>query len=412
MRKLVIFLVAAGVFVAAGAEAREGFGFSKKSITMNRTKAPGLPTSARRIKVAASSERSKESDDAVTLKRYTEEVLLGGAATLASNDKPEVTVKIALDRLNSHETWEEKTEYRYEKVGTKQEWNSKKNRDETKDVYDNVPYQKNVKVVKGSLNGIYDILDKSGKVIDSGELKEEFSSKYDEGKNSAMPSKVEDELLHRAALNVGARLVPTHDRVFVLVPKGSFEAFIPLAETNTWDRYLAAVQSVPENRNQSQEAYRQYALGVAKEGLAYSTEDPRRANELLHEAVKHYQNAVQFNPDEKIFTEEYNSILSSRHGVALTRAQTSLTGYEAWTAGKHTGGAITLTASKKSVGPMTNQALMDMAKAGLTDENLMLAINDAEEVSFDTSPSALISLAKSGVSKDVIAHMQKRMKKK
>ena len=198
----------------------------------------------------------------------------------------------------------------------------------------------------------------------------------------------------------------------MLVPKGSFEAFIPLAETNTWDRYLAAVQSVPENRSQSQEAYRQYALGLAKEGLAYSTEDPRRANELLQEALKHYQNAIQFNPDEKIFTEDYNSILSSRHGVALTRAQASLTGFEAWTAGKHTGGAITLTASKKSVGPMTNQALMDMAKAGLTDENLMLAIDDAEEVSFDTSPSALISLAKSGVSRDVIAHMQKKMKKK
>ena len=187
MRKLVILLVAAGVFVTAGAEAREGFGFSKKSTTMNRTKPPALSTSARRIKVAASSERSKESDDAVTLKRYTEEVLLGGAATLASNDKPEVTVRVALDRLDWHETWEEKTEYRYQKVGTKQEWNSKRNRYETKDVYDNVPYQKSVKVVKGSLAGIYDILDKSGKVIDSGELKEEFSSKYDEGRNSATP---------------------------------------------------------------------------------------------------------------------------------------------------------------------------------------------------------------------------------
>ena len=52
MRKLLLFL--AGVaLLASVAHAREGFGFSKKSITMNRTKPPALNTSARRIKVAA-----------------------------------------------------------------------------------------------------------------------------------------------------------------------------------------------------------------------------------------------------------------------------------------------------------------------------------------------------------------------
>ncbi|HEX7420921.1 MAG TPA: hypothetical protein VF505_13615, partial [Thermoanaerobaculia bacterium] len=158
--------------------------------------------------------------------------------------------------ISYDETWEEKTETEYRKTGTKQEWNSKKNRYETKDVYDNVPVQKNVKVLKASLTGTYDILDRTGKVIDSGDLNEDFSKKYDEGKNSATPSKVEDDLMHRAATVVGARLVPTKDRVFVIVPKGSFEAFIPLAESNTWDRYLAAVEAVPANRNASQEAYR------------------------------------------------------------------------------------------------------------------------------------------------------------
>ncbi|HEY3054411.1 MAG TPA: hypothetical protein VGK31_00620, partial [Thermoanaerobaculia bacterium] len=253
MRKLALLLLGVAI-CASSASGREGFGFSKKSITMNRTKAPALNTPARRVKVTAGSDRSKETDDAATLKRYTEEVLLAGAGTLATTDKPEITVKLGVDRLDSHETWETKQETEYRKVGTKQEWNSKKNRYETKDVWDNVPVTKNVKVLKASLTGTYDILDKSGKVIDSGDLKDEFSRKYDEGKNSETPSKVEDDLLHRAATTVGARLVPTHDRVFVIVPKGSFEAFIPLADSNTWDRYLAAVQAVPENRNQSQEA--------------------------------------------------------------------------------------------------------------------------------------------------------------
>lgn len=410
MRKMIFVVLAAGLF-ASGAYAREGFGFSKKSITMNRTKPPVTNTPARRVRVTASSDRSKESDDAATLKRYTEEAILAGAGTLATGERGEMTIRIAVDRLDSHETWEEKTEYEYRKTGTKQEWNSKKNRYDTKDVYDNVPVQKNVKVLKATLAGTYDVLDHSNKIIYSGDLKEDFSKKYDEGRNSESPSKVEDDLLHKAANNVASSVVPTHDRVFVIVPKGSFEAFIPLAESNTWDRYLAAVEAVPENRNSSQESYRQYALGVAKEGLAYTTDDPRRAASLLREAVDHYQRAIQNNPGEKIFSEEYNSILSSRIGAPLARANASLAAYEGWTAGKHTGGSMTSVAKSNS-GPMNNQTLLSMAKAGLTEENLILAIDDADEVAFDTSPNALIALANGGVSKNVIAHMQKRAKKR
>ena len=59
-------------------------------------------------------------------------------------------------------------------------------------------------------------------------------------------------------------------------------------------------------------------------------------------------------------------------------------------------------------GVMTNDTLIEMAKAGLADENLMLAIDAARDVDFDTSPTALIALAKGGVSRNVIAHMQKK----
>jgi len=109
---------------------------------------------------------------------------------------------------------------------------------------------------------------------------------------------------------------------------------------------------------------------------------------------------------ETIFSQEYNSILSSRIGAPLNRAQASLTGYEAWTAGKHTG-----VEQKRRKGPLNNQTLLSMAQAGLTDENLILAIDDADDVAFDTTPNALISLAKGGVSRNVIAHMQRRAKK-
>ena len=55
-----------------------------------------------------------------------------------------------------------------------------------------------------------------------------------------------------------------------------------------------------------------------------------------------------------------------------------------------------------------NQHIIDMAKAGLSDENIMLAIDSADQTEFDTTPEGLIALSKAGVSKNVIAHMQKR----
>ncbi len=60
---------------------------------------------------------------------------------------------------------------------------------------------------------------------------------------------------------------------------------------------------------------------------------------------------------------------------------------------------------------MQNQKVIEMAKAGLSDENIILAIDSAEVVDFDTTPDGLIALSKAGVSKNVITHLQKRTRK-
>jgi hypothetical protein len=60
---------------------------------------------------------------------------------------------------------------------------------------------------------------------------------------------------------------------------------------------------------------------------------------------------------------------------------------------------------------MGNQTVIDLARAGLSDENIILAIDGAERTAFDVSPNALITLSKSGVSKAVIAHMQKKARR-
>ena len=410
-RQLPVVLLLSFIAVTP-AVAREGFGFSKRAVEMTRTVPPALTLGSRHVKVAVKSERASRSEDAQTLQRYVEDAILGGGGTLATGARGDVNVTVSLDRLDSHEAWETRTDTEYQQTGTKQEWNSKKNRYEDKPVYGNVEVEKHVKNVTGSLSGAYDIGDRGG-VIDSGNLSLNFGKKFDDGKDAPPPTQVEDDLLHRAARTVAARLVPVKDRVNVIMPKGSFENFIPIAESGAWDRYLAAVQAVPEMRDRRAEAYRQYALALGSEGTAYMSDDPQRGLALIREAVTHYQNAISWNPDETIFAQAYSSLLSKGAGAPLTRANESLAAYERWA--QHGGGTAAHVASAPSApaparNVLHNQTIVDMVHAGLSDENVILAIDSADHTEFDTSPQALIDLAHAGVSRNVIARMQKKRK--
>jgi hypothetical protein len=412
MRKLALFLLAAGLCVSSEAAAREGFGFTKKAVQMNRTNPPLLTVGARRVKINATSDREGVKDDAATLKRYAEEFILTGGGTMATEkDKGDLRISVTLDRLDSHESWETEQKSRTEKTGTKQEWNEKKKKYETKDVYGTVYYTVQVKVLDATLTGSWDLLDKSGKLLESGSVSETFRDKYSEGKGSPAPSAVEDDLLERAAKKIASYLVPTQDSVTLLVPKGSFEDLIPLAEMNAWDRYLAGVEAVKPLRDPRQEAYRQYALGVAKEGLAHTSaiEDTPRAMELLGEALVHYETAVKSNPREELFSKAYSSLFSMGNSTAsLPRVTASIAAFEKWKGPARPAASTARANSAPAKSVLTNETLVEMAKAGLTDENLMLAIDAASDVDFDTSPNALIALAKGGVSRNVIAHMQKK----
>jgi hypothetical protein len=196
------------------------------------------------------------------------------------------------------------------------------------------------------------------------------------------------------------------------MPKGSFENFIPLAEAGRWNEYLAAVVAVPELRNRDQEAYRQYALAVAKEGAAYATADRIQAAKLLDEALAHYRNAIDYNPAESLFREPHTSLFGTDAGAPLPRIEASVKAYQAWAAGvppvpKNAASTIPKRGSSASR-VLANDNVVDMTRAGLSDENIKLAIDAAESLDFDTTPDGLIALSKAGVSKKVIAYMQKK----
>ena len=127
---------------------------------------------------------------------------------------------------------------------------------------------------------------------------------------------------------------------------------------------------------------------------------------MLRAAADHYRKAVADNPNEKLFSEGYSSLLDAA-AAPLKRAETSIKAYEVWASGPTPSMASTAPTSKA----LHNQNVIEMARAGVAEENIVLAIDSAEATEFDTSPDGLIALSKGGVSKNVIAHIQKRGKK-
>jgi hypothetical protein len=145
------------------------------------------------------------------------------------------------------------------------------------------------------------------------------------------------------------------------------------------------------------------------------TSDVTRATELLRQSVDHYKNAIAGNPGEKDFTGAHASLFFKGVSAPLPRAEQTLLDYQAW-AKRPTeiaaSAASLPTPPSKSTNPKTmrNKTVIQMSKAGLSDETIEMAIDSGVITKFDVSPAGLDALAKSGVSKPVIAYMQNKTK--
>jgi hypothetical protein len=383
------------ICVSFAAYGREGFGFTKKAVDINKTVPPAINVTGTRVNVSIDVDRTRVSGKAETLRKQTEAAILAENPKLEAAPKGDVNVIVALDRLEAEQRRESKTEYVSEKTKDKN----------GKTTYVSVPKTKEFTHSRGEIGGTYKITDAQGRLLDSGDIDRKWEYDYDY--NPLANEKVEAALVKEAAEKIAARIVPTHVKTKVLLPKGSFEQFIPLAESGAWDKYLQAVEAVAPLRDRASDAYREFALGVANEAVAYSAPDPKTGLEMLRKAAEHYRTAAANNPDEKLFSEKYTGFLSAASSP-IDRVEGSVKAYEAWASGPTPPKTTSMASTSSSSKSMGNQQVIDMTKAGLSEENIILAIDTAKNAEFDTTPEALIALSKAGVSKNVIVHMQKQ----
>jgi hypothetical protein len=324
--------------------------------------------------------------------------------------------------------------------------------------------------MSGTLEVAYQAKDRSGKVLDSGNLQAKYSKEYEEGTNQAadksLATKVIDpvkraagrktadsgpptttdirqDLIHQVVKQVAVSLVNTDENVEVYLARGKLSNADKIAESGLWTRYLEELETMAPLSNSKDDAYRLYNIGVANEALAYQSEDHAAARKFIQQAAINYGKAIDGKPDENYFLEPQKRIESAaayykrledrREGVSLA-SSTDSTDSSANSASHGGSAKSTHTASSKKANtttksstqapPVTNASIkqketagkptltngkvIEMFKSGVDEDNIIATIRQSSNVQFDISPDGQIELAKNGVKGKILAAMRER----
>jgi len=400
------------------AEVREGFGgLSKLRTTVTKVSPPPIFVLNPTFQVESGDQNSEYQGIAKTLQARVEGLLLRRGCRLRfGSDQPETLIQISIIERIGNEDWETtKEQAREPKTSPTEHGDSAVIR---------------YKIVEYVLRVYYKILDISSRsVLDADSLSWEANKGYQLGLDpqglysveAQSLYSVEDDAISSIAESIANRISSFRENISVLVPRGSLDDLSRLATSGNWNRYLDALQDRKPSPDPVAESYRQYAIGLANEALGYAEESPITALVYLEEAAARYNAALEANPAEKFFIEGYSPFLSPGPKVSapLDRVRSALVGYQI--AKKF----MLLRESTKTIhdskGPvpegepdeaLDNQGIMRMVEAGLSEEIIMTAIDNAPLREFDDSARGLIQLHKAKVGAKIIAKIQQIEKEK
>lgn len=246
--------------------------------------------------------------------------------------------------------------------------------------------------------------------------------------NQSPPSEevAEQAMIDRAIRDAAAKLSPGREPTRVMFARSDeVDSLNALARDRRWADLVTALQQLPPYRDAKRDAYRLHNLGVAHEAIAYESQNRATIRTELQEAQNLVTQAVAGKKDEKYFVEAANRIAGSLRAVewlneremALaerfpSRPTTRSTVRAATPGPPAVASTLAPPAANaaKADEQMTNQDVIDLAKAGLDDKLLVATIRDAKAVTFDLGPSGLRALLAGKVSNAVITVMRERAK--
>jgi hypothetical protein len=425
----------------------QGFGMFKMDVVLNRKNPPRVYIMGTAINIRVTSQVSKGTTYTGQLASTLESELLSQDNRLKpESNNPETIISCEITRLDAGEKWETRQTKESRKTGERQEWNQKKQKYETKPIYQDVDVTRNYKVINGSISVSYQVKDvRTGAILDSDSFPLVYLKEFLDGNGSPSMNSVENDLVRKVALTIVPRLTPTNEPVKILLSKGKLENIAKLGEAGLWQKMVEGFEMMEALKKPQDDAYRLYNIGVGYEALAYQAEDLQTTKKFLDKASILYNQAIEMKPDEKYFREPQTRIQQAivqyrklenqmaeyakakalkEQEAALARAakeqeaiarsrQTSSNNVNSNAQGskdlQQSGDSLKTPIANQSAKPsLTNQDVIRLTSQGLDETNLIGAIKRAPSVQFNLTPDALVELLQNKVSNTVIAAMRAR----
>lgn len=410
---IVAFLMMSSPFSVA---AKEGFGatvFTKKTATLTRVNPPKVYLMGTRIAVKATSQDPQDEDVAQRIQSQLESELLSSDSRLSSDpSRPQTLIEVTVTQNEFNESWETRRMTERRQVGKDSKG---------KAVYQDYPVDVRFKTVKHHFTSTYKVTDTGQRRnLDSDTVPSSFQESFREGNGSPDQGGLENTAIQRVVTRIVHSVTPTREAVGVLLPKGSFESYVNLAEASLWNKYLEALEALPPRPTPADDSYRKYGMGIAYEALGYSAETEETTLKYLEQASDLYNQAIEANPKEKYFMQAYDSLIGSKQAASpLDRVRSALVSYRklkefkesyAKTLAPPAEPAESATGAKalanSEPGAMNNAAVIKMVRANLPEDIILTSINSAAKHSFDISPDGLIALSEAGVSGRIMQRLQ------
>jgi hypothetical protein len=413
--------------IAVSARAGEGFGMMKKSVNLVRSLPPQARLVGTRIRVHVSAQKSTENAIAKRMQEELEIEVVGNDTTLTLDSKsPTSSIDVVVLRNDYHETTEKRQETR-----------GQERKDSEKKTFipkfglgkADVTY----KVVKHSFTVTVKAHDvRANKTLLADTITKNYKQSFEDGNGAPDEKSLEDATMTEVVADIVRRLLPTKESIAILLPRGRLEDAVPYAEAGMWNKYLDALLKLTVAPNPLDEAYHQYAMGVAYEALGYSADDLDTSLKYLEKSAMLYNLAAEANPKEVnfILSSRPSSLLNRTQSTAsrmipfmpkqkteqkavilqapLGRVQAALVQYQKLK--EASGGRGGKGSSDKSVpadaSTVTNDSIVDMLRAGISEEIITTTIDSAPRRNLDVTPKGLIQLSEAKASTTLLQHIQ------
>lgn len=410
-------------------QAKEGFGMMKKLVTLHRTNPPEVVITGTRIQAIGKGEgRERQEVSAQIATQLGSELVQHDARLTLDTQRPQTVIEVSVLQNNFETKWENRTGTRSEPAGK-----DSKGKQQYRMVQVTLRYQ----VVNHRFGVSYTVQDQGArKTLFADSLNISYNQDFQEGRGAPTETDLLTQAVQQTVGQIVYKLTPTEETLQVLVPKGSFEDFINLAEAGLWSRYSETIEARSAMPNPVEEAYRQYALGLSYEALGYGADSAETTLRYLEQAAQHYNTALSLNPKEDYFSKSYEgsilgvvgkSSLNALRGVSgqapidtsrrqapapLQRVQAAMKKYQTLLSQNEVRtiradvGAKALGSGAGAQQGMTNNDVISMVKNGVPEEIVLNAIDEADPCAFNTSPAGLIELTKAKVGKEILKSIQ------